>query len=140
MTSLRVLIVDDFEGFRRFVRSVLQRKPGCQITEASDGMEAVQKALDSQPNLILLDIGLPGLNGIEAAKRIRELAPLAKIVFLTQEHSPEIVREALILGASGYVHKPRAASDLLRIIEAVLWDSNSLAAVPCRPRLRACFL
>jgi DNA-binding NarL/FixJ family response regulator len=103
-------------------------------------MEAVQKALESQPNLILLDIGLPGLNGIEAAKRIRELAPLAKIVFLTQEHSPEIVREALILGASGYVHKPRAASDLLRIIEAVLWDSNSLTGGSYQPRLRACFL
>jgi DNA-binding NarL/FixJ family response regulator len=103
-------------------------------------MEAVQKARDSQPNLILLDIGLPKLNGIEAARRIRELAPLAKIVFLTQERSPEIVREALILGASGYVHKPRAASDLLPIIEAVLWKSNSLAAVSRQPRLRACFL
>jgi DNA-binding NarL/FixJ family response regulator len=115
MPSLRVLVVDDFEGFRRFVRSVLQRKPDCQIIEASDGMEAVQEARESQPNLILLDIGLPRLNGIEAARQIRELAPLAKIVFLTQERSPEIVREALILGANGYVHKPRAANDLLPI-------------------------
>src|SRR5215472_2482765 len=98
----RVLVVEDFEGFRRFVCSVLQHRAEFQIAEALNGLEAVQKAEQLQPDLILLDIGLPNLNGLEVAEQVRKLAPAAKILFLSQESSSEVVREALSLGALGY--------------------------------------
>lgn len=90
------------------------------ICGVSNGLEAVQKAQELKPDLILMDIGLPGLNGMEAARRIRTLAPNSKIIFLTQESSPELVREAVILGASGYVFKSKAETDLLIAVDSVL--------------------
>ena len=90
------------------------------VCELSDGLAAVQKAEELKPDLILLDIGLPGLNGIEAGRQIRKLVPSAKIIFLTQESSEDVVQEALSLGALGYVVKTRAGSDLLAAVETVL--------------------
>ncbi len=90
------------------------------IGEVSDGLEAVQKAVELQPDLILLDIGLPSLNGIEAARQIRTLVPESKVIFLTQESSADVVREARSLGARGYVVKLMAGSELLPAVEAVL--------------------
>jgi DNA-binding NarL/FixJ family response regulator len=90
------------------------------VCELSDGLAAVQKAKELNPDLILLDIGLPGLNGIEAGRQIRKVVPSAKIIFLTQESSEDVVQEALSLGALGYVVKTRAGSDLLAAVEAVL--------------------
>jgi DNA-binding NarL/FixJ family response regulator len=90
------------------------------IGEVADGLEGVQKAELLEPDLVLLDIGLPTLNGIEAARQIRKLAPKSKIIFLSKESSPEVVQEALNLGAWGYVVKTRAASDLLAAVDAVL--------------------
>jgi DNA-binding NarL/FixJ family response regulator len=89
------------------------------ICEASDGLEAVLKAEELRPDLILLDIGLPKLNGIEAARRIRTLSPESNIIFVSQESSAEVVEETLRLGARGYVVKRRAGIDLLPAIEAV---------------------
>jgi DNA-binding NarL/FixJ family response regulator len=121
LPSVRILVVDDFEPFRRFVRSTLQEKTELQvIREVSDGLEAVQKAEELQPDLILLDIGLPTLNGIEAARRIRKLAPESKIVFLSMESSADVMQEALSLGALGYVVKAHAERDLLDAVETVL--------------------
>jgi len=121
MSSIRVLVVEDFAPFRKFIRSTLSREPGLQIIgEVSDGLEAVQKAEELRPELILLDIGLPTLNGMRAARQIRKLAPESKIVFLTQESSADVVQEALSLGAWGYVLKKRAAIDLLAAVDAVL--------------------
>jgi DNA-binding NarL/FixJ family response regulator len=120
-TKIRILLVEDFEPFRSFTKSLLQEKPGFQIVgEVSDGLEAILRAQELNPDLILMDIGLPGLNGIEAARQIRAFVPKARIVFLTQENSAEIVQEALSLGALGYVHKPFAGNDLLRAIAAAL--------------------
>jgi DNA-binding NarL/FixJ family response regulator len=120
-TTIRILLVEDFEPFRSFTRSLLLERPELQIVgETSDGLEAIRQAQELDPDLILMDIGLPGLNGIEAARRIRDLVPKSKIVFLTQENSPEIVQEALSLGALGYVHKPCAGNELLQAIAAVL--------------------
>jgi len=117
----RILIVDDFEPFRRLVCSILEGRAEFRvIDQASDGLQALQKAEEQQPDLILLDIGLPVLNGMMVARRVRKLAPASKILFLTQESSPEVVREGLGLGALGYVYKPRAHSDLLPAIEAAL--------------------
>jgi CheY-like chemotaxis protein len=116
-----VLVVDDFEPFRCFVRSALRQRPQLEVIgELSDGLAAVQKAEELKPDLILLDIDLPTLNGLEAARQIRQLAPNAKIIFLTQESSDDVMHEALSLGARGYVLKIRAGSDLLTAVEAVL--------------------
>jgi DNA-binding NarL/FixJ family response regulator len=114
-------VVDDYEPFRRPVVSILQKRPELQIIcELSDGLEATQKAEELRPDLILLDIGLPKLNGIEAARRIRKLSPKSKILFVSQESSADVVQEALSLGALGYVVKMHAGKDLLAAVEAVL--------------------
>jgi len=119
--STRVLVVEDYAPFRQFIRSTLVERADLQvICEVADGLEAVQKAGELKPDLILLDIGLPKLNGIEAARQIRKLAPESKIIFLTQESSADVVEEALSLGAWGYVVKARAATDLLAAVGAVI--------------------
>ena len=120
-SSIRVMIVEDFLFFRQYVCSELEQRPELLIVcEVSDGLEAVHKARELSPDLILLDIGLPTLNGIEAARRILALVPEAKIIFLTQETSADIVELAMRLGAWGYVFKTNAAFDLLPAIDAVL--------------------
>ena len=119
--SIRVLVVEDFEPFRRFVASILQKQPKLQIIcQVSDGLEAVQKVEELQPDLVLLDIGLPMLNGIEAARRIRKLSPKSKILFVSQETSTDVVQGALATGARGYVLKTDAGSELLAAVDAVL--------------------
>jgi DNA-binding NarL/FixJ family response regulator len=119
-SSLRMLVVEDYPPFRQFVCSMLGRKPELQVVgEAADGLEAVHKAEELRPDLIVLDIGLPALNGLEAARRIRKLAPESKIIFVTQESSADIVKESLRLGASGYVLKTNAGKELLTAVEAV---------------------
>jgi DNA-binding NarL/FixJ family response regulator len=118
---IRILIVDDFENWRRQVHSLLQARPAWQvIAEASDGSEAVQKAEDLKPDLILLDIGLPKLNGIEAARRIRQRSPSSKIIFLSQNSDLDVVRAAVATGALGYVLKTDAGRELLPAVDAVL--------------------
>jgi DNA-binding NarL/FixJ family response regulator len=119
--SIRILVVDDFEPFRQLVCSTLGKKQDLQvICEVSDGLEAVQKAQELKPDLILLDIGLPTLNGIAAARQIRQLAPESKILFVSIESSPDLVHEAFSSGALGYVLKARIENDLLAAVEAVL--------------------
>jgi DNA-binding NarL/FixJ family response regulator len=115
------MIVEDFAPFRQFVAETLATRRDVQvICEVSDGLEAVQKAVELRPDLILLDIGLPSLNGIEAARQIRGLVPESKIIFLTQESSADVVQAAHKLGAWGYVVKTNASSDLLPALEAVI--------------------
>jgi DNA-binding NarL/FixJ family response regulator len=115
------LLVDDFEPWRRFVASLLQLNPEWHIvSEVSDGVEAIQKTEELRPDLIVLDIGLPKLNGIEAARQIRKITPESKIVFVSQESFAEVVEEALSLGAQGYVVKTMARNDLLPALQAVL--------------------
>ena len=121
MAPVRVLVVEDFVPFRQFISSRLATRRDLQvICEVSDGLEAVQKAVELKPDLILLDIALPSLNGIEAARRIRTLAPESKIIFLSQESSPDVVQEAFSLGAQGYVVKAKAGSELLDAVDAVI--------------------
>ncbi len=120
MSLIRLAVVEDYAPFRQYICQTLAKSSVWQIIcEVSDGLEAVQRALELKPDLILLDIGLPTLNGIEAARQIRKLSPGSKIVFVSQESDPEIVQSALGLGAWGYVVKSRAASDLLAALEAV---------------------
>jgi DNA-binding NarL/FixJ family response regulator len=98
------------------------------VCEVSDGLETVQKAEELQPDLIFLDIGLPTLNGIAAARQIRTLAPESKIIFVSQESSPDVIQEALNLGARGYVVKTRAGIDLLAAVEAVLRGKDFISS------------
>lgn len=129
MSSIRILAVDDYKDWRDYVRLLLQARPEWQIvSEVADGPEAVQKAEELQPDVVLLDIGLPTLNGIEAAQLIRKLSPNTKIVFVSMDTSLDVRQVALSTGAEGYVYKMRAQSDLLPAIDAVLrgsrWSSN----------------
>ena len=113
-------MVDDYEPFRRFVCSTLANSPEFRVIgEASDGLDAVRKAEELQPDLIVLDIGLPTLNGLDAARRIREVCPESKILCLTQESSADVAREALSLGVLGYVVKIHAGTELLDAVDAV---------------------
>jgi DNA-binding NarL/FixJ family response regulator len=121
LSSIRVLIADDNEGWRRQIRSLLQPRPEWQvIAEAVDGSEAVQKAEELKPDVILLDLGLPKLNGIEAARKIRQRSPSSKIVFLSQNNDFDVVRAALGTGAQGYVCKTDAGRALLPAADAAL--------------------
>jgi DNA-binding NarL/FixJ family response regulator len=130
---LRILVVEDHAPFRRLICTALQRRAEFQTIEAADGLEAVQKAEELQPDLILLDINLPKLHGFEVAKQIPRLAPHARLLFMSQESLSDIVRKALSLGARGYIRKLSAGTDLLPAIDAVLagqrFVSSSLAFI-----------
>jgi DNA-binding NarL/FixJ family response regulator len=129
MRKSTVLIVDDYEPWRRFIRLTLLVHDKLQVIgEVGDGMEAVARTQELQPDLILLDIGLPTIHGIEAARRIRELAPRSKILFVSQDCSPDVAEEALSTGAGGYVVKSDAASELLRAVKAVLEGKRFISA------------
>lgn len=127
-STVKIVVIDDYEVWRRFVASALQEKPGFQIVgDAADGLEAVQKVQELQPDLILLDIGLPRLNGLEAARRIRDCSPNTRIIFLSENRSRDIVEEAMRIG-HGYVVKSAAARELLSAVEAVLQGKQFLSA------------
>jgi len=129
LQSFRVLVVDDFGPWRRLMCDILQERSNLQIiSEATDGMEAVQKASELQPDLIILDIGLPTLNGIEAARRIRNLAPNSKILFLSENYSGDIARGALSTGGHGYVIKSDAGIELLAAVDAVLLGKQFISS------------
>jgi DNA-binding NarL/FixJ family response regulator len=111
--AVRIVVVDDFEPWRRQVCTILQERPRFSVVaEVGDGMEAVQKTKELQPDLILLDIGLPTLNGIEAARRISRLVPAAIILFVSLNSDAIVVEGAMRTGAKGYVWKQDAMSDL----------------------------
>ena len=116
--TTRILLVDDFEQWRHAVRSILESVPGLEVAgEAANGLEAIEKAATLLPNIVLLDIGMPLLNGIEAAKRIRLSCPEMKIIFLTQEQDQDVRSTALATGAEAYILKSRVGCELLPIIE-----------------------
>jgi DNA-binding NarL/FixJ family response regulator len=138
MGPVRILIVDDFEPWRRAVCSILAEDADLEVvSEGSDGLEAVRKSEQLQPDLVLLDIQLPKMNGLDAARQIRKVSPGTKILFLSSYQCLEVMREALKVGA-GFVVKADAARDLLPIVRAAvrnepfvrfrfLFDSQSMA-------------
>jgi DNA-binding NarL/FixJ family response regulator len=119
---IRILVADDFGSWRRFVSSTILLS--CHewriVCEVSDGLEAVKKTEELQPDVVLLDVGLPRLNGIDAARQIFKIVPNSKILFLSASDSLEVVEEALNTGASGYVVKIDAGRELVRAVEAVV--------------------
>lgn len=129
LASVRILIVEDSQPWRGTIRSILQESSDLVvICECSDGLEAIRKSEQLQPDLVVLDIGLPKLHGLEAARRIRKVAPGSRILFLTAYISPELLREALQTGALGYVVKSNAASDLLPAVNAVMHDQRFVSS------------
>jgi DNA-binding NarL/FixJ family response regulator len=124
LSSVHVLVVEDSVAFRRYIVATLATQGGLEVIgEVADGLEAVQKAQELKPDLILMDIGLPSLSGIEAARRIRNLVPEAKVVFLSQESSADIIQMALSTGASGYVVKVNAEHELLRTVRSAIFGA-----------------
>lgn len=127
--SVRVLVVDDYEPWCRFASGVVASQPDWRVIgQACDGLEAVHMAEQLQPDLILLDIGLPKLSGLEAARQIQAVAPKAKILFVSENRSGDIVEAALANGAGGYVVKSDAGSDLLPAMRAVLEGKRFISA------------
>jgi len=126
---IRILLVDDFEPWRRQVCSILaERRELRVVAETADGLEAVQKAEELKPDLILLDIGLPSLDGLEAAKRIRLVTPGTKVIFVTQNSDKGVVQAAFSTGARGYVLKAGAGRELLPAVAAVLSGDQFLSS------------
>lgn len=123
MSIIRILLVDDFVPWHTAVKSLLKVNPALQVIyTATDGLEAIGKAQQFQPDLVLLDIGLPGINGIEAAAHILRVSPGSKIIFLSDNNCPAVQEKALSLGARSFVGKSVAVYQLLTAIEKVVKD------------------
>jgi DNA-binding NarL/FixJ family response regulator len=117
---LRILIADDHDVARRGIRALLESHSGWQVCgEAKDGREAVELAATQKPDLILLDIGMPNLNGLEAARQILAISPHAAILILTMHDTDQIVREVLRAGARGFLLKSDAGRDLIAAVDAL---------------------
>ncbi len=128
-TSIHILVVDDYEPWRQKICSILQTHPELRVVaEVGDGLEAVRTAKELKPDLILLDIGLPKLNGLQAALQIQQVSPKSKILFLSENRSRDIAEEALRTGACGYLTKSSAGSELLPAIAAVLHGKQFVTA------------
>ena len=122
MSSIhRVLVVEDHEPFREVVRSLLAHRSDVQIVgEAADGVDALRQAEAHRPDIVLLDIGLPMLSGMDVADRLRETVPNARVMFVTNESSVEVMESAFRRGARGYVYKPRALRDVVPVFDAIV--------------------
>jgi len=130
-SSVRILVVDDYEPWRRVLSRILEKQPELQvICEVTDGLEAVQKGEELKPDLILLDIGLPRLDGIEAARRLHRLSPKSKILFVSQWSSADLVQEAFDVGAQGFVTKTDVGGNLLTAVNDVLLGKDSMSTLP----------
>ena len=121
MEPIKILVVDDFEQYRKVIRRALRSRGRFEIVgEASDGLEAVEKAGELRPDLILMDVHMPKLSGLEACRSIRKLSPKSKILFVTVDSSAEVLEEALRSGAHGCLHKLDVAGELFEAIDAIM--------------------
>ena len=125
MAAFHILVADDHEVVRKGLVSLLQAQPEWQVCgEAGDGREAVEKALQLKPDVVILDIGMPSLNGLEATRQILKANPQARVLILTLHDSDQVVREVLNAGARGFLLKSDAARDLVAAVEALRHDKT----------------
>src|SRR5580704_15372958 len=118
--KLRILLADDHEIVRRGLRALLEKHEGWEVCgEASDGREAVEKALQLNPDVVIVDIGMPNLNGLDTTRQLLQHDPHFKVIVLTITDSDQVIREALDAGARGFVLKSDAARDLVSAVEAL---------------------
>ena len=128
MKKLRILIADDHALVRRGARSVLHSRHGWKVVgEAENGREAIRKAIDLKPDVAVVDIGMPDLDGIEVARQIRDAVPDTKVLVLTMHESDQMVRRALDAGASGYLLKSDLTDSLRQAVKAVAEGERFLA-------------
>lgn len=121
MATIEVLVVDDFKDWQHFIQLCLSQRPDMHIAGfVTTAAEAIQKARELQPDLVILDISLPGPDGVEAARQIRRFAPRSKILFLSGISEPEVIRLAFMAGGDGYVLKWDAALELIPGVTAVM--------------------
>src|SRR5258705_2064741 len=125
MAAFRIFIADDHEVVRKGLCALLQAEPGWEVCgEAADGREAVEKIRELKPDAIILDIGMPGLNGLEATRQIIKEDPRARVLILTFHDSDQVVRDVLNAGARGFLLKSDAARDLVVAVEALKRDKT----------------
>lgn len=125
---MRILIVDDHELVRRDIAALLLSRNSVELCgEASNGEEAVQKAAELRPDLIILDVTMPVLNGLEAAKRIRAFLPSVPILMLSMHDGPQIMEEVKLAGAQGFLSKNEVAGVLLQAIDTLVQGGNFFA-------------
>ena len=125
MRTIKILVADDFDQCRSMLRLLLEANSGFQvIAEAINGCEAVEKAAQLQPDVVLLDVGMPILNGLEAARKIRRASPDSKIIFVTQQQDDDIKTAALATGAEAYVLKSNSGCELVSAIHAALGSTQ----------------
>jgi DNA-binding NarL/FixJ family response regulator len=129
LSNVRILVVDDYVPWMNFVSAALSATPQFQVVgQAANGLTALQKLAELNPDLVVLDIGLPDINGITVAQQIRDIAPNVRILFLTENTTPNVVRAALRTGAQGYVVKSSAARELLPALDALMLNCYFLSA------------
>lgn len=120
MPALRLLLADDHEIVRQGLKSILAALRDCEVVgEASDGRQAVQMTKDLNPDIVVLDIGMPLLNGLEATRQILKMRPQTKVLILTMHESDTVIREVLDAGARGYILKTDAGRDLVTAVESL---------------------
>jgi DNA-binding NarL/FixJ family response regulator len=129
--TIRILIADDHPVVRRGLKSLIGERAGWEvIAEAVDGEEAVEIADQLSPDVVVLDVTMPRMHGLEACRLIRQSLPNCEVLMVTQHDSPQMMREALLCGAKGYVVKSNAPRDLLAAVEAVSEHKNFVARTP----------